>query len=318
MCIPTISNFIFNSIYELRQTELDINTNEPCEILDADLAKSECSISITALRECSIRAKLHCNHHFDAKSILKWITIKKAGNEQTVPCPNCRRNIIYAGIKVYATADKIKTLATFESSRQYCRKKCDELYGADKKSSNETLTDERIAFPLNFRPECYKMKPCLAKIVDTIPFKIFAITFNVLQRITQLGFKAIHGIVRLLLKSCNYVVAVAKIVSIIACNILISPITIPLFIYNKYFSDLPLDVNSFFSGVNYTAKIPIKLFIVKPLKYVSFGLGTILRSLIQILDTKHTPRTIWNDGLLTIPIIPNPVANPAPARNPAP
>lgn len=185
---------------------------------------------------------------------------------------------------------------------------------ADSKQNSASFTPtgdpKLIGYPIKFIPEQkieahtlykpYTMKPCLARIVKTIPFKAVAITFNIAHIISAIALDILMTFYLISIEgSLLLCIKIAESISRFVFTTIATPFIIPAFIY-ALIKGIDRAVN-ICNTIEYLAHAPIHFFIKYPIEKITFVFRHILANVACILSSKLTPKSIWNDGLLEFP-----------------
>jgi hypothetical protein len=275
-------------------SNIELDTDKPCEILQEELEKEYCAITLTPLKDCTIRAKLPCSHHFSALNIQAWLKDHKT-------CPTCRddRNIL----QYYVTASKIQsTLPYLTEASLLCKARFDK----NRQEADIKLEDSRIAYPIKIyqpltiapgiAPEDVRiLKPEFECIVKSVGFRTIAVIANIVQYLALIALPLMKALVVI---STVVLMISAHGITILSAGFALGftlPVTLPVFIYNRF---VPAqDRINIVRNALIIAQGPGKLFLVMPITYIGFFLEKVLNVAIDILSTRHTPKSIWNHSL---------------------
>lgn len=336
-CSTCIGNFFYSAIYKPPVDEVipekivtekyRLDTNEPYEILEAELDGTPCGISNKLLKDSAVRAKLlTCGHHFDGNFIYTRVftTLREqqAKNDVSIipTCPTCSYETNLQSVKAYITAEKIKAIRHFHPWIKDL-KYCDALYetqqakaklaGQNPAEDKVKHADSQIAYPLkltthaqiipaNIIKHPYVMKDGLACIFKSVPFKLVAITLNIAHHILHSVFIINLIAIKIIIQVAKFLVGFAKVITFAPFLIICSPFIITAFLHNRLTNKNPIPIRKLREGIEELGNGPVDLLLKFPLKKI-FEVYQAASVIFSILSKPlHTPKSIWNDGLITL------------------
>lgn len=299
------SNYWVKTFYTLNREELpdlvittpstiEIDTSKPPELLPATLNEENCPIVYKTLSECNVRAKLPCNHHFQARAIKSWF------NKKTT-CPTCRADGSRERLQYYVTADKVA------SNFPYLQQQCQKSNALIKQQDEKEQLSTRVAFPVkkyipsstSHTPSIYFIKPEYEKLVKNAGFRLSAMLVNTVQHVALATLKLIKWCVVI---SAAPILFSANVISHLLGGIAVGA-AIRFLIIASIVRMIVLNANPitpFLDAAKLGRDFGYNISLV-PLSFILTGLEHSLIKMIRALSTHHTPSSIWNHSLTVIP-----------------